>query len=142
MMASMMKGLIVVSGLLASSVLQAEESIPSIAPGMTAAYFIKLAGALALVLAIFFISTWILRKLNRIHPNPQGLNIISGLSVGAKEKLVVVQVGEQQLLLGVTATSINKLHVLDTDISNAPKVDNGSFGKTLKEAFNKSEKKS
>lgn len=43
------------------------------------------------------------------------MRVISALSVGTREKIVLVQVGEKQLLLGVAPGSINKILVLEDD---------------------------
>ncbi|KAG1246504.1 hypothetical protein G6F65_020649 [Rhizopus arrhizus] len=40
------------------------------------------------------------------------MKLVASLSVGAKERVVVVEVNGQQLLLGVTAGGINTLHTL------------------------------
>jgi len=40
------------------------------------------------------------------------MKVVASLSVGAKERVVVVEVNGQQLLLGVTAGGINTLHTL------------------------------
>jgi flagellar protein FliO/FliZ len=70
--------------------------------------------ALLLVLAVFGMSVWLLRKsgsLALINKGP--LSIVAGLSLGMREKLVLVKVGEKQLLLGVTAGRIDKLLELE-----------------------------
>jgi flagellar protein FliO/FliZ len=70
--------------------------------------------ALLLVLAIFGAVVWLFRKnggLALINNRP--LAIVAGLSLGMREKLVLVKVGEKQLLLGVTAGRIDKLLELE-----------------------------
>lgn len=42
-----------------------------------------------------------------------GMKIISSLPLGMKEKLVLVQVGEQQILIGVTPSSISRIESFD-----------------------------
>lgn len=72
--------------------------------------------ALMLVLAVFFIFVWLLRKSNGFALINKGqLGILAGLSLGMREKLVLVKVGEKELLLGVTAGQINKLLELEGD---------------------------
>lgn len=44
------------------------------------------------------------------------IRVISGLSVSQREKIVLVQVGEEQLLLGVSPGSVNLLHTLDKPV--------------------------
>ena len=47
----------------------------------------------------------------------KNLKILSTLALGAKEKLILVQVGEQQLLLGATQHNITTLHELNEPIA-------------------------
>lgn len=70
--------------------------------------------ALLLVLAVFAGFVWLLKKSGHLAlagKNP--LSVVSGLSLGVREKLVLVNVGEKQLLLGVTPGRIDKLLELE-----------------------------
>lgn len=70
--------------------------------------------ALMLVLAAFFALVWLMRKSGGLALINRGqLAIVAGLSLGMREKLVLVKVGEKQLLLGVTAGRIDKLLELE-----------------------------
>jgi flagellar protein FliO/FliZ len=70
--------------------------------------------ALLLVLAVFGGCVWLLRKSGGLSLlNKGSLSILAGLSLGVREKLVLVQVGDKQLLLGVTPNRIDKLLELD-----------------------------
>ena len=48
--------------------------------------------------------------------NNQHMKIVSSLSLGQKEKIIVIEAGERQLLLGVTAQQITNLYVFDESI--------------------------
>jgi len=73
-------------------------------------------GGLIFVLAIFFFCVWLMRKTNlfNMHSNNQ-MRIIGGLSLGTKERLVLVQLGSKQLVLGVCPGRVETLHVLEGD---------------------------
>jgi flagellar protein FliO/FliZ len=76
-------------------------------------YLIQLAGGLAVVLLSIVVFAWILKKLNRLPNKGQSpLEVVATLSVGQRERLVVVRSGNLELLLGVAPGSIAKLHVL------------------------------
>lgn len=78
------------------------------APGLFGAVLALLA-VLALVVGL----GWLLKRLPGSGFRPaDGMKLVASLSVGAKERVVVVEVNGQQLLLGVTAGSINALHTL------------------------------
>jgi len=72
--------------------------------------------SLLLVLLAIVIAAWILKKLQVGGSTANGLKVITSLNLGSKERLVVVQVGEKQLLLGLTGQQINLLDTLDEPI--------------------------
>ncbi len=80
--------------------------------------------SLLLVLAIFLFCIWVIRKTQRwVTPSARQLRIVTGLALGMREKLVLIQVGDKQVLLGVTPGRIDKLlelkgdEQIETDIS-------------------------
>jgi flagellar protein FliO/FliZ len=71
---------------------------------------------LLIVLGIFFLCAWGIRKLSGITANSTGkMRVIGGLSLGMREKVILLQVGKKQLILGVTPGRIDALHVLEGD---------------------------
>ena len=69
--------------------------------------------ALLLVLALIVGLGWLLKRLPGSGFRPaEGMKLVASLSVGAKERVVVVEVNGQQLLLGVTGGGISALHTL------------------------------
>ncbi|NHI00159.1 flagellar biosynthetic protein FliO [Oceanimonas sp. MB9] len=68
----------------------------------------------ALVIGLLLVLGWAVRrlKLPALGGNRQ-LRVVTSLALGHKEKLVVVQVGEEQWLLGITPQNINRLGKLD-----------------------------
>lgn len=73
--------------------------------------------ALLMVLALVVISALLLKRFNFVQANTSQLKVVASLSLGAKERLVVVQVGEQQLALGVTTQQITLLETLAEPLS-------------------------
>ncbi|MDO9269372.1 MAG: flagellar biosynthetic protein FliO [Methylobacter sp.] len=71
---------------------------------------------LLIVLGIFFFCVWGMRKLSGISVNgAEKMRIVGGLSLGMREKVILLQVGKKQLILGVTPGRIDALHVLEGD---------------------------
>jgi len=68
--------------------------------------------SLLFVLIAIFIVAWVLKKLQVGGSTVNGLKVVTSLNLGSKERLVVVQVGKKQLLLGVTGQQINMLDTL------------------------------
>ncbi|KRG39448.1 flagellar protein [Stenotrophomonas pictorum JCM 9942] len=88
----------------------------STAPGMFGAVL-----ALLMVLALIVGLGWLLKRLPGGGFRPaEGLKVVASLNVGAKERVVVVDVNGQQLLLGVTAGGISTLHQLSGPLPQTP----------------------
>lgn len=78
---------------------------------------IHLIASLAAVIIAIFTFAYVYKKFGRgPHINNDNLKILSSLSLGAKEKLLLVQVGEEQLLLGATGQKISFLHRLEQTV--------------------------
>lgn len=69
--------------------------------------------SLLMVLAVIIVSAWILKKFNLANKSVSGMQVISSLPLGHKEKLVVVQIADDQLLLGVSGQQISLIKTLD-----------------------------
>jgi len=75
--------------------------------------------SLLMVLALIIVCAFVLKRFNFAQQNTSQLKVVANLSLGAKERLVVVQVGEQQLVLGVTAQQITLIETLDEPITSS-----------------------
>jgi len=77
-------------------------------------------GLAAVVLAILGLG-WLLRRTGAgVAGGVSGqLRLLGGLSVGNRERVVLVQVGERQLLLGVAPGRVQTLHVLEENLAPA-----------------------
>ncbi|MCJ8311651.1 MAG: flagellar biosynthetic protein FliO [Pseudomonadales bacterium] len=73
--------------------------------------------SLALVIGLIFACAWIVRRTNGVKKFQTNLmSVKSVLSVGPKEKIMIVQVGKEQLLLSVCTGQIILLKTLDEPI--------------------------
>lgn len=84
---------------------------------------------LLVVLAVIIGLAAVVRRLNMRLPGANGpIKIVTSTSLGPKERLVIVEVGEQKLLLGVTASHIELLQTLPDDFKvNENQQLSGSF---------------
>lgn len=65
---------------------------------------------LAAVLGIIFLLAWLSKRFNISAPGSNSnMRLISAMSVGQKEKIILVEVEGEKLLLGVTPHQINPL---------------------------------
>jgi len=75
--------------------------------------------SLLMVLVLIFISAWVLKKFNVVNKTSTGMKVITSLPVGTKEKIIVVQIGDEQLLLGVGAQQVTLLKTLEKPLEIA-----------------------
>ncbi len=68
--------------------------------------------SLFMVLALIIVSAFVLKRFNIAQQGTNQLSVVTSLPLGAKERVVVVQVGDKQLLLGVTAQQVTLLERL------------------------------
>ncbi|MCW8833270.1 MAG: flagellar biosynthetic protein FliO [Colwellia sp.] len=68
--------------------------------------------SLLMVLVLIVICAFVLKRFNIVQQNTNQLKVVASLSLGAKERVVIVQVAEQQLVLGVTAQQITLIEQL------------------------------
>ena len=112
-------------------------------PDVTASIF-KVTGGLLLVIVAIFGSAWFFRRFGNFSPVANdSLRVIGGLTMGQKEKIVLLQVGEEQVLIGVAPGNIQKLHVLEKPIklNEGATKDNNVFANQLSDALGKLKKK-
>ncbi|MCC4595520.1 flagellar biosynthetic protein FliO [Xanthomonas campestris pv. phormiicola] len=77
--------------------------------------------ALLLVLGLILGMAWVLKRLPGSGFRPaDGLRVVASLAVGAKERVVVVEVNGEQLLLGVSPGGVRTLHRLPEPLPQAP----------------------
>jgi len=78
---------------------------------------LKVTGGLLLVIIAILGSAWAYRRFGNLTPvASDDLRVIGGVSMGSKERIVLMQVGEEQILLGVSPGRIQRLHVLNKNI--------------------------
>lgn len=81
---------------------------------------VQVTASLALVLAAIFAVGWLLRRLRSLgRLGADTIEILADTSLGTKERAVLIQIGTQQLLLGVAQGRVNLLHVLKEPLSAA-----------------------
>lgn len=80
---------------------------------------LQLVLSMALVIGVIVLFAWLMRRVGGISGQTgSSLKVLGGVSVGTREKVVLIKVGETQLLLGVAPGQVRKLHVLDTPVQH------------------------
>ncbi len=135
------RGWLAIPLLLLAPVALASSPVPSTA-GLTAQIGQLLLG-LGLVIGLIFVLAWVVRRLQgQVGPRGnQVIKLLSSQALGQRERLLLVQVGEEQILLGLTAGRITPLHVLQQPVV-LPETENATpeFAKRLQELLKRDAK--
>ena len=100
------------------------------AGSMSGAYLTQFVMGLLIVLLCIVVLAWLAKRFNHMQSSLDGsLKIIGGLSLGARERIVLVQVGDEQLLLGVAPGRVNKIHSIEPLEIKKNEDEEHSFGK-------------
>lgn len=93
---------------------------------------------LAVVLVLIFGCAWLMRRVNGIQgAKNSAMQIISVISVGQRERILLLEVGEQQILVGVTAQNVRTLHVFDEPVLNTKVRGESDFATRLQSMLQK-----
>ncbi|WJG10616.1 flagellar biosynthetic protein FliO [Aliiglaciecola sp. LCG003] len=77
--------------------------------------------SLLLVIAIVFALALLMRRFNVTASGNGQLKVVASMVAGTRERVMVIEVGQEQHLIGVTATNINHLAKLDTPLDSPEK---------------------
>ncbi len=89
---------------------------------------------LMFVLGLFFLLVYLLKKIPSIQGRHQGvIKILDTLYLSSNEKILLVDVGTKQIVVGVNGQAINTLYVMEESIV----IDNEAEKNNLKETFSK-----
>jgi flagellar protein FliO/FliZ len=86
---------------------------PAVSGGV-AGQLTQLVFGLLLVLGLIFFLAWLLRRVQQAGPAGKGqvIELIGSRALGPRDRLMLVQVGNEQILLGLSPGTITALHVL------------------------------
>lgn len=94
-----------------------------------------LVGLLVVVFLIFFLS-WLLKRFSGVMPVSRNMRVLGVLPLSTREKAVLVQVGDTQMLLGVAPGRVTTLHTFEQPVCDINAQPEG-FAAKLAEALNK-----
>jgi flagellar protein FliO/FliZ len=79
--------------------------------------------SLVLVLAAIFAAAWLLRRFRTLASGKSdpgsAIVVLAERAVGPRERVVLLQVGRERVLVGVTSGSVRALHVMDGAVNTA-----------------------
>lgn len=124
-----MKAFIAAVGILISGAAWAQES-------STALNLMSMLSSLLGVVLLILILAWLVKRFNPQLGASTHFKIVRSMPLGARERLLVIEIDDKQHLLGVTPHSINYLYQLENPLpqTEMPKLAEGlsAFLKTAK----------
>ncbi|WP_085577801.1 MULTISPECIES: flagellar biosynthetic protein FliO [unclassified Pseudomonas] len=121
----------------------ATAAAPAVSGGV-AGQLTQLVLGLLLVLGLIFFLAWLLRRVQQAGPAGKGqvIELIGSRALGPRDRLVLVQVGNEQILLGLSPGTITALHVLKepVDVPAAAEKATPEFAQHLLKVLGKDQK--
>ena len=122
----------------------AETAVPATPPSAVGAgSMLQFAFGLMVVLGLIVAAGWFMKRF-QVGPSAAGtVKVIAGASVGQRERVVVVEVGDNWIVLGVAPGRVNALHTMPrgeiSAVPGAPAAVNPqtAFAQWLKEKMEK-----
>nr|WP_189657452.1 flagellar biosynthetic protein FliO [Pseudomonas peradeniyensis] len=142
----MVRGITAVGALLVSeAVIAAAEpaAASTAAPGGLGAQLAQTVIGLLLVVGLIFFLAWLLRRMQgSAQQGAQVIEVIGTRAIGPRDRLLLVQVGKEQILIGHTPGSIEALHVLaePVDVPASARQATPEFAQRLLELMGKDQK--
>lgn len=125
--------------LVSAQALAQAETAPVLAAPMTSSQdqLIQVCLALMIVLALIYALAWFVkRKQGGGGMGTLAMKTVAVLPMGVKEKIILVEVGGKQILLGMTPTNINTLATFDEPIISTNTQASISFAQKFKDILN------
>jgi flagellar protein FliO/FliZ len=106
-------------GLLPCAMMAAPVAAPAVDSG---AEMLRVLVSLLGVVALIFFVGWLSRRAQaRVRPGGRKIRVIESMPVGIKEKVMLIEVGGTQLLVGASPSGgLRTLHVLQTPVQDDP----------------------
>lgn len=106
-------------GLLAPLTVKAAEPAARSTDVLTAEAVLQMVLGLGLVVGVILLLAWGLRRLSNLHPSGK-MKVVATLPLGTRERAMLIEVGDRQVLLGVAPGRVSLLadypeKVIETD---------------------------
>ncbi|MBS0425379.1 MAG: flagellar biosynthetic protein FliO [Proteobacteria bacterium] len=89
------------------------------APVISTESTLQMIGALLLVLAVIVGGTWLLKRFALLPAVASGVvKVVAAAGVGQRERVVVVEIEQTWLVLGVAPGRVNKLHAMSKPVND------------------------
>ena len=120
----------------------AQEAVPAVSPSslFTGDYLLQVIGSFVVVILLLIGVLVLLRRFNGVSSQMSGnMRVISSVGVGQRERVVLLQVGAEQILVGVGPGNVRKIHAFDQPVVEASVSTTPNFSDVWKVAMGKTE---
>jgi flagellar protein FliO/FliZ len=120
----------------------AQEAVPAVSPSslFTGDYLLQVIGSFVVVILLLIGVLVLLRRFNGVSSQMSGnMRVISSVGVGQRERVVLLQVGVEQILVGVGPGNVRKIHAFDQPVVEASVSTTPNFSDVWKVAMGKTE---
>ena len=120
----------------------AQEAVPAVSPSslFTGDYLLQVIGSFVVVILLLVGVLVLLRRFNGVSSQMSGnMRVVSSVGVGQRERVVLLQVGEEQILVGVGPGNVRKIHAFDEPVVEPSALTTPSFSDVWKVAMGKTE---
>ena len=120
----------------------AQETTSVVAPSslFTGDYLLQVVGSFVVVILLLVGVLVLLKRFNGVSGQMNGnMRVLSSVGVGQRERAVLLQVGDQQVLVGVGPGNVRKIHVFDEPVVEPKETSTPNFSAVWKVAMGKSE---
>ena len=105
------------SPVVATNTKTAPVSNSAVTPIGSGRHLVNVTLALMGIIGLIFAISWFVRRFSQGgFAASSTIKILAAMPLGTRERIVLIDAGGQQLLVGITATNINTLHVFETPI--------------------------
>lgn len=95
--------------------------------GSLIAQLLQLAVGLGVVVGLIFLLGYLMRRVGPLAPQGgQHIKLVSSLPLGPRDRLLLVDVGGTQMLLGTSPGRINTLHVFEQPVADLASATTGN----------------
>lgn len=118
------------------TVTNATPTLP-VTPGVGGGDILSLGASMIIIVGIIVLLGWLYSRSRFMSAGASDvIDIVATRALGPKERLMVVEVADQQLLIGMTAAGVQTLHVLEKPVEAMQKESKQSgFAGRLRAAF-------
>lgn len=110
--------LLLLTSFFSTHALAADQALqtPAIDP-ISSAYAGKLMLGLGLIIALIFALAWVMKKMHLTQfSNNQLIRIVSAIPVGQRDRIALIQIGDEQIVVGLSPGHMRKLHTMKTRV--------------------------